>query len=389
MTEIKKFENVNVNNSGVASTNFTPDGTTPIGIHKIVGTYNENDTYQESVSDEKEFVVNRRTVCTIANAIGNSNEQISLIADVTGDGFTVDDGLVKFKVAGTIVGTANVTNGKAILPYTINCVDESTLQAEYDGIRGNYAPAVSNIAKIDVRHNSNLFVQNVTLNKDEQLNVTGDATFTDDNNQTVNIASGSGEFFIDGVKYSDITIANGKFTLSGLLPSYTGGIKQGRVTMVETDDYTSAEYTFNINVRIETVVQPQNISGNPGQTITLTADVRNKDLLGIVNEGTVKFTVDGVDAIETVVNGVASHQYTLPANAEGTINFTAQFLESTNYSESASATGVITVREEVFIEIPNMEATVGDNITITATVKDGEGNPVQEGDVTFEITKVE
>lgn len=389
MTEIKKFENVNVNNSGVASTNFTPDGTTPIGIHKIVGTYNENDTYQESVSDEKEFVVNRRTVCTIANAIGNSNEQISLIADVTGDGFTVDDGLVKFKVAGTIVGTANVTNGKAILPYTITCVDESTLQAEYDGIRGNYAPAVSNIAKIDVRHNSNLFVQNVTLNKDEQLNVTGDATFTDDNNQTVNIASGSGEFFIDGVKYSDITIANGKFTLSGLLPSYTGGIKQGRVTMVETDDYTSAEYTFNINVRIETVVQPQNISGNPGQTITLTADVRNKDLLGIVNEGTVKFTVDGVDAIETVVNGVASHQYTLPANAEGTINFTAQFLESTNYSESASATGVITVREEVFIEIPNMEATVGDNITITATVKDGEGNPVQEGDVTFEITKVE
>ena len=386
MTSIRKFEDIEVNEDGIATTKYTPDGLTVPGIYKYSATYQRNEHYNEATSQEREFVINKATTTTITNAIGNTGEQINLIADVTGSNFTVAGGIVQFKVAGTLVGTANVNNGRAIYEYTIDCADESTLQAFYLGVKGTYGASQSSVGKIDVRHETNLFVDNVTLNVNEALNVTGTATYTDDSNTTTNISSASGEFFIDGTKYSNITIENGSFTLSGNLPSYSAGSHTCKVKLTQTDNYKTTEYTFTIYVRHPTTTTAVNVPGSKNETITISANVVD-ELTQIVTEGNVKFTIDGTDYLEPVVNGVAQHSYTIPSSATGTISFVAQFQQSTNYMTSATtSTGTITIRKDVTVTIQNVEATIGTEATINAVIT-CDNAPVAEGYVDFEIVE--
>lgn len=390
---IEEIKNVNVNSEGVATTRYTPDGLTPIGVHSYTATYKQNDHYNESTSASREFAVSKATTTTISNAIGNTGDQINLIADVTGSNFTVNSGVVQFKVAGTIVGTANVSNGRAIYAYTIDCADESTLQAVYMGVKGLYGTSTSNTAKIDVRHETNLFVTNKTMNVSETLNITGTATYTDDSNTTTNIASASGEFYIDGVKYSDITISDGSFTITGALPANIAyGSHACKVTLTQTDNYKATEYSFTIFIRHPTTTTANNISGSKGEQITLSASV--VDELGQqVTEGTVDFEVSGTGLTTfsdsgDVVNGVAQITYEVPSSTTlETINFTAQFQQSANYMTSAtSSTGTITIRKDVLVTIQDVETIVGEEKVITAVIT-CDGNAVTEGTVDFEIVE--
>lgn len=388
MTTIRTFENINVQEGGIARTSFTPDGTIPTGIHKIKGTYNENDTYNEAVSELQNFIVNKPTVTNIGHYVGSTGETITISADVTATNEIINEGVVQFKIAGVIVGTGNVTNGQASFTYTVACANLSTLEAIYLGVDGKYAASNSYTRTIIVRNDTTVFVDDITIDVNQQVVLSGSANYML-NNVATPIANGTGEIYINNVKYGDITTdSQGEFTFTGNLTDYTPGIYTGRATITQTDTYNAGEYTFNILVRHTTTTTIAVTPASKGETISLTANVKDESN-SIVTEGTVEFTIDGTTVTASVVNGVAITTYTVPSNATQPITYSAQFLRSANYSASSVATSQITIRKDVTITVEDKTVTIGDSVYLVAHIVDENDNPVTIGNVDFEILEAE
>ncbi|RAP44332.1 MAG: hypothetical protein BZ136_08890 [Methanosphaera sp. rholeuAM74] len=80
-----------------------------------------------------------------------------------------------------------------------------------------------------------------------------------------------------------------------------------------------------------------------------------------------------------VVNGVATLQYEIPSNTADGTAIKAIFIETNTYAASESAAGSIKIRESTNVVVNDISANRDTSITITASVTDEDGDPINKG----------
>ncbi len=123
-----------------------------------------------------------------------------------------------------------------------------------------------------------------------------------------------------------------------------------------------------------------------GQTVTFTAHVT--DYYGnSVNEGSVKFVVNGKDVVTPVKNGIVT--LTVPFNwTVGDYIITANYLGTSIY-DASTGTGTLKVNYiPTNVSVTSQHNYAGQETTLTATVTDYWGKPVSNGSVNFTVNNV-
>lgn len=385
-----EINTVNVRN-GVATTEYTIPSNFKVGQSKIVATYIENDNYQ-TASANGQATIKRPTSITVGNTLASIGEEGVFTATVldTINNSNVTEGTVQFKRNGNNFGSpVTATAGEFVLnqviPNDAETGDEIT--AVYQGT-DTYSTSTSETAGIlTIRGDINITVASLSANRGSTPTI--EATCTDGDGNPVTL--GSAILKIDGTQSGDaVTIdsTTGKFTFTSYTvpTSATVGSHTITVEYQQNEEFNAQTGTGSLIVRTPVTVTPVNISANPGQTgLQVSVNVRDEDNHD-VTEGNVRITVGTASAVVAAVNnGVATISYDVDANATGTINFSANYVENNNYeSASSSVDGIITIRKAVNIQVTDINANLSDTINLSATVTSGNEN-VDEGNLTFTI----
>ncbi|MCL2658984.1 MAG: Ig-like domain repeat protein [Acidobacteriaceae bacterium] len=176
--------------------------------------------------------------------------------------------------------------------------------------------------------------------------------------------------------------------------SYTATLPPWSVTVLMTAEMTTVDTSTSVNA------SPTQVSTGSSTTLTATVTVPTSAGTAPPSAGTVTFSIsDGtatatIDSVAVSSSGVASTPYTPPA--AGTYTVTAAYSggtqDATIYNASDSTALPVTVEVGEFTVTATAmtasppTATVGDEITLAATVSDGTATPVTGGTVTFTDT---
>ena len=374
--------------NGVAETTYTIPGDTTVGVRTLYATYQENDDYMLA-EGYNTAQIRIPTTITVESVLASIGETATFTANVKyNTNQNVDAGTVQFQLAGADIGSpVNVSGGVATLQYEIpsNAVSGSEITATF--LQTNiYGQSTTETAgTLTIRGSTNVVVSNLSANRDTTATIT--ATITDSNSDP--ITTGQAQLYIDNtISGEPVTISNGTATFSyavannAILGSHT--IK---VAYLQNDDYDPAEGTGTLIVRTPTVLTAVNVSANKGTTVPLVVQVKDSNNSPISN-GTVNISVGGGAEVSATVSasGEATINYDVPNDASGTINFTASYVENTNYQASTTETdGIITIRKGVTVTVATVNAELGDTITLHSEIKDENNQNVDEGTVTYEI----
>ncbi len=176
-------------------------------------------------------------------------------------------------------------------------------------------------------------------------------------------------------------------TNDGIATSIFTGSRLGTATVTATTD--SQLVSTNINVgKKDTKITVNDIKGTYGDAVTLKATLTDIDG-NVLKDKTVIFTVNGVDySAITGEDGVASYSYILGLTPAPYI-ITAVF-NGDDYYNRTSGIGTLTVDKiGTTINVSNVTGTYGGNVTLKATLKDTNGNPLKNKAVTFMVNGVE
>ena len=175
----------------------------------------------------------------------------------------------------------------------------------------------------------------------------------------------------------------------------SGGVLGDTVTFTDNSLNTSAA-TQQVQLsgvgnvaQASTIVSASSVSipfYNPAHAVTLTANVGSA--VGVVNEGTVNFTVGtlGLTSSAAVVNGTATATVTIPVDTyPGVFTITAAFTGTSNYSASSDPTQSLTITQATTTTTLSSSlnpSAFGQSVTLTAVINLG-GYPPNTGSVTF------
>ena len=378
-------------NDGVAETEYTIPSNFNVGESTITAVYIQNDHYQTGQATST-ATIKRPTSITVNNTLGSIGQTGTFVATVTDvlASTNVIDGTVQFKRNGTNFGSpVSAANGVFTLSQTIpgDAQTGDEITAVYQGTT-TYSTCTSSTAGIlTIRSDINITIQTVSANRGTTPTIV--ATATDGNGDPVTV--GSAVLKVDGTQSGQsVTIdsTDGTFTFTSYSVANNAAVGSHTITVeyAQNDVHNATTGTGSLIVRTPTVLTAVNTSVNPGQTgatIQVTVkDSSNND----VTEGNVQIKVGtGSPVTAGVSNGLATINYNVPANASGTISFTANYVENTNYQASTMATaGVITVRQAVTVQVADISANLADTVTLEATVTSGNAE-VDEGQLTFSI----
>ena len=144
-------------------------------------------------------------------------------------------------------------------------------------------------------------------------------------------------------------------------------------------------FTRASGITIASSIEVNDATGSAGQAIEIVAIVKDENNK-LVNNGIVTFDVAGNKESVKVINGRAVLETSI--NTEGTYTVTATFDGGDTYEDSQDTAKVIISKSEVrptSLNAPDVTYTYGKDNTITATLKDGDGNPVFNADVKLTI----
>lgn len=375
--------------NGVAETTYTVPGDTSSGLYTIYATYQENDDY-ELASAYANARIRIPTTITVDNVLASKGEEgVQFKAYVKHHtSQNVNEGTVQFKVGGTNIGSAvNVSNGVATLSYDIpsNQADGEAITAAFIQTDTYGGSTTTTAGLLTIREGTNVTVNNVSANRSSTATIT--ASITDSDGDP--ISTGKAQLYIDNTASgSQVNVSNGSATFSyEVANNAVVGGHTIKVAYLKNDSYDPAEGTATLTVRTPTVLTAVNRSGNKGTTVPLVVQVKDNNNTAIPS-GTVNITVGSDSPVSATVsaNGEATINYAIPNDASGTINFTATFVEDTNYQGSTTATaGVLTIRKGVTVVVSSVEAELGETITLSSTVTDENSNLVNAGTVNYEI----
>ena len=372
---------------GTATTNYTIPSILTTGEHTLYAIFEETDTH-ETGTGYNTLMIRYGTSTTINNAIASIGETITLTANVTAtDNSTINEGTIQFMVGNSNVGSpVNVSNGTATYNYTVpsNTSDGTIIKAIYIAT-DNYATSTSSDGVLSIREDVTVTVNNISANREGTATIT--ATVTDTNDDPV--TSGNAQLYIDNVSVGSLVNVdnNGELEFSYSIPNDASyGSHTIKVTYQQNDRYNSEDGTGTLTVRTPVTLTPVNVSANKGGTCTVTIQVKDNNNTAVTS-GTVNITVGNSSPVAcTVVSGEASTTYNVPADASGTISFSASYAQNDNYQSSNTSTnGIITIRKEVTLEVSTANAIVGETITLSSKLTDEDDDPVTSGTVEYEI----
>lgn len=380
-------QRVNVQ-SGVASVNYRIKSDAEVGDFTLSGKYIENDTYMESTdtANFKTRIGTRVSVPATLVCSYGSSVTVTATVETASSNVPVDSGIVEFSLNNQILGTANVVSGSA--SYTISEVLSSyntgdVISAVYKGTSRYGVSSTLIGAELSIREGALITINNTIANRGTTAVV--EFTITD---EELTPLSGEVNVYIDNVLVQEEYAYNGgtasiNYPVPQVLNKDSIPV---RVVYLQNDSYDEAEQTAVISLRRPVSVSVNNISANAGSSATLTITVTDT----MYNVGTnggqvaVKIGTGSVTNHSVGNDGVCQINYNVPANASGTIQVKASYIQNDNYEAGAEATGIITIRKAVTITVTDIIANIGDTVTLTAQVQDG-NNPVTTGEVEFEI----
>ena len=390
MTKTKIGE-ANVTN-GVANTSYTIPGDAATGQHTLTAAFIQNNTHKRGEGSTT-LAIRIRTTITVDNVIASHGETATFTAKCTHTGtqnIPQNAGQVQFQLGGDNIGSPVTVgaNGIATLQYTIpsSVADDTDITASFIQ-NDTYAGSNSTAAKLNIRQSTNIVIDSLYANRGDTTTI--QAVVSDANNNPV--ANGNAIIYLDNTQIATTTVTNGaieeEYTLSSNIAT---GQHTIRIEYQQNDTYDAATSTGTLQIRIPTHLTPVNVSGNaetPNDVVPVTVTVQDENN-NTVQSGSVAITIGSEQEVIIAVNanGEATTQYTIPSTATGSITFNARYIQDNNYQSSNMATsGVITIRKGTIITMESINAVRGDNITLTANVKDTDNNNVNSGTVEFEL----
>jgi hypothetical protein len=415
-----------VNSAGVATTTLTLPAGFPAGTYTITEAYadstNANNTVNFAAGTGTGTLTDNSAPTTVvvptANGTFNSlaSQTVTLTANVTSSGGTINEGNVTFAVAGiTGTFTAAVTNGVATTTVTLatgflggsyaitaNYVDVTNVNSAVNFAAGtgtgalvvNGAPTTTTTPNVSTSFNS--ASQTISLSA-AVTSSTGDPVNEGNITFTVgNLPAATVPVTTSGTAATTLTLpanfAAGTYTISAAYADVANANNAANFA-ASTGTANLAVTTAATQVNVSNVTVPFNATSS--QTITLTASV-GSSTGGIINEGSVKFTIPKLPAVTAnVVNGTATTTVTLPIDFPGGIyTITGAYTDVTNANNttnyaSANGTGTLTVNNaptsvNVTPTITNFNS-AAQNVTLSATVTTQGGGVAGAGTVTFTV----
>jgi hypothetical protein len=422
-----------VNSSGQATAQIQIPASFAAGSYTITATYTDSTNANNAVNFSTSSGTATLTIATASSltSVGKvsttfnsgSGQQVTLSATVTSsNGGTVNEGSVTFTVAGLapVQGTINsseVATATLTLPagfasgsYTISAsyTDTTNVNSSLNYSSSNASGTLTvGSASTTVTTTST----SVTFNSNSTQKLTLTANVTSSNGGIVN--EGNVTFTVGNLKTASAAVnASGVATAILTLPA---GFAAGNYNIVASyADSTNANNTTNFSAGntgatpgtlsiapASTSVGVSNVSttfNNSSRQITLTATVTSTSG-GLVNEGTVTFTIGGLPSVQAMPNpqGVATAIITLPAgfavgsyainagyadsvNSNGTTNFTASIAATPGTLMVAGAATQLTVGNVTTTFNPGAQT-----LAVTANVSSVQSGPANSGTVTFSV----
>ena len=390
MTQTKIGE-ANVNN-GTATTTYTIPGDATTGSHTLTGVLIQNDNYKRGEGSTT-LAIRIATITTVSDVIASHGETVAFTAHVTDTGsnnLPSNAGQVQFQLAGDNIGSPVTigNNGTATLNYEIpsGTADQAAITANFIQ-NDTYAGSNSVAGTLHLRQATNVSITNKYANRGDTVTITADVT----DGNAGNVTSGSAILYIDNVQQGTESVTSGSVSFTyEVANDAQSGNHTIRIEYQQNNDYDAATGTATLQIRIPTILTAVNVSGNAETTqesVPVTVNVKDENN-NTVQTGSVGITIGSEQEVIVAVNsnGEATTTYLIPSNATGTITFTARFIQDNNYQSSTMVTaGVITIRKGTVITMESINAVRGENITLTATVKDTDNNNVTSGTVEFEL----
>ncbi len=307
------------------------------------------------------------------------------------NGSYIDGGNVAFKVSGTTVGYANVTDGKAYLTYdsTKLAVNNYSLSASYSGTSQYNGTKTSNGYLTVLKHDSKITVSNKTITAGSKVQLV--ATVVD--KRTGNYAtSGQVAFKVNGKTVGYGNVSNGKayyiydssklssksYTLSA---SYGGSSTLNSVKTASNSKLVVNKHNVSITINNESIYY--------GQKVQLVVTVFDKTTNSYATSGKVAFKVSGTTVgYSNISNGKAYYTYDSSKLGIGKYTLSASYGgNSVAYSNKTTNNNKLTVNKHtVLTSISNKTAYKNNNVQLVVTVVDKiTGKYVTSGKVAFKV----
>ena len=365
-------KSVNIN-SGTISDNF---GKLNVSSHKINILY-KSPNYN-SVSKTVTGVINKvnATISLKSNSVNYGDELIVKANITNSSNKLLTDGTVNIYANGNLKESFNITQGsisKSLgkLPvgtYKINLLYKSK----------NYNSVSKSVIVTVNKSNAKINVQANTVNYGDELIVK--ANITDSNNKLVD----NGQIYIynNGNLKESFNISYGEISQSlGKLDAGTQIIN----VLYKSNSYNSISKTVKTSVKkVTPVISIYADNTNYGDKNNLSVNVSYAN--HYVNEGNITVFIDGNIYYQKNYSGPIEIPLNPATVGKHKINVLYQ---SSNYN-SVSKTIVISVdKAAAYLETQNKIITDTENAYVTANIKDKNGRPVTEGNLTISVNGIQ
>ena len=363
--------------------------TVPAGEQTLTVVYPGNSTYKES---SQSFVIDVEKLPskTSATVINNTAGNVTIRSKVT-DATTnkvVTNGNVVVLVNNSVVGTGSLdNNGVAVITTNIANEGNYNFITRFEG-NNNYTSSnatISNVnvipkpdVKIEKRPSSiNAIMQNNTVG-----NVVIKATVTDKLNGK-SVTSGVVNVLVNGSVVGKVNV-NSK------------GVATIKTNVMEVGNYTfdikfegNEKYTSS-STKLKSEIEAKDIKVNvtiENDTVTNTTVVVNVSDpatgKGIPNETvSVKLPNGTTINVRTDKNGIARVETQLPS---GSNSLKVSVKAKDEYKSSSTTVKVNVKKIDVKVTVKSVRGTVGETITLKASVVDKYGNKVNGGNIVFKL----
>ena len=406
-TNYTKIGEEDVNSQGQATLTHNIANNAEAGDYEIKATYVQNDTYKTS-EDTATLEIRRPLNITVTRVASSLGETVTLQANIQSGGTNIPNKAdnVVFKINNQPVNNGtpvSVVNGVATCTVTVSSplvsVGSNTITAEY--IKDSTYENKIGTGELYIADDLTITVQDVTASKNTAFNVPLTV-------QSIETAKREGLAITVQIKNGNTTLASkvisneqsADYALNDFVGgthnvAFTGVANAGNYTIdvstVKTDEFNAVHVTGTLTIKQDTLISlsPAIQSANQGETKTLGAIITDENG-GTVTLGQVQITYPD-NTTQTVAIGSSNPNtftYQVPANAEDgdELEYTIQYLAgNAPYEDSQTVTGKINVRSTTYIDIQDVTTTTGGTATITASVTDGDHQPVIEGEVEFEV----
>ncbi|MDO5851479.1 MAG: Ig-like domain-containing protein [Methanobacteriaceae archaeon] len=354
------------------------NGTHIIKVEFWDGQYSQNEAKVTGYANL--YIINNTNINTFAiseNIAGNKNDNITLKVDIYDENNCIMNiGNATFFIDDVEVGTVNLTNGTATLPYTLTSgIHNYTVV--YNGY-GNYTKS-EHTSLLIVKDNTTTTINNITTAVGN--NITLNATITDNSNNNL-VIDGIVEFFLNGTSLGTVKVINGSALLNYSLPvNYMGNYN---ISAVFTSDYyynSTGNGTLIITkINTQTTVMPVNRYTVDNVTIMVVVMDSNNNP---INAGMVYLYDNNYNLIGTGNVSNSLVKFNKNYLIAGNYTVTAVYNGTEVYNTSSNYNDIIINLTPTIITIKTINGTTTTNTTLDIFVSTPNHIPVTTGIVTI------